>query len=88
MTKTKKDLMLATCRLIFDHTNPAAMEEFKRDALPFFLQNCPSLSKPITDDEFDREVAKIRENLPGIIEYLRSRPLPAAIMTGKDPERN
>ena len=79
MTKTKKDLMLATYRLIFDQTNPAAMEDLKRDVLPFFLQNCPSLSEPITDVEFDREVAKVRDNLSGIIEYLRHRPLPAAL---------
>jgi len=71
--------MLATYRLIFDQTNPAAMEDFKRDALPFFLRNCPSLSEPISDEEFDREVAKIRDNLSGIIEYLRHRPLPAAL---------
>lgn len=64
------------------------MDEFKEDALPFFLQNCPSLNEPITDDEFDREVAKIRDNLPGIIEYLRHRPLPAALAPGQDRERN
>ena len=87
MTKTKKDLMLATYRLIFDQTNPAAMEDLKRGVLPSFLQS-PSLSEPISDEEFDREVAKIRDNLSGIIEYLRHRPLPAALTPDQDPERN
>lgn len=76
MPRTKKDLMLETHRIILDSVSPTAMREFERHLLPHLLRNCPTLQETVSDEEFEREVAKIRDNLPGMIAYFRQYKIP------------
>ena len=69
MSKIKRDLMMETTRMILEFANPSAARNFERK-MPKSLRDAPSLREPIIDEEYERELVKIRNNLPANAAYL------------------
>jgi hypothetical protein len=75
MSKTQNDLLRETARIILDFVDPNLAHDLEYK-LPDWLRLIPSLRETISDEEYERELAKVRDNLPEIVAYLRARKTP------------
>ena len=69
MSKTRKNLLMETTRMIVKFANPSAARNLERK-MPKSLQDAPSLREPISDEDYAWEIAKIGAMLPDICAYL------------------
>ncbi|MBM3843707.1 MAG: hypothetical protein FJ397_10695 [Verrucomicrobia bacterium] len=69
MSKTKRDLLLATTRMIAEYSNPSGAPALGL-TLPKEILNAPRLNETITDEDYAWEIAKIGAMLPDICAYL------------------
>lgn len=75
MSKTQNDLLRETARIILKFVDPSAAPDLEHK-LPDWLGLIPCLRETISDEEYERELAKVRDNLPEIVAYLRARKVP------------
>ncbi|MEY4689153.1 MAG: hypothetical protein RIR76_3176 [Verrucomicrobiota bacterium] len=69
MSKTKRDLLLATTRMIAEYSKPSGAPALGL-TLPEGLLNAPRLNETISDEDYAWEIAKIGAMLPDICAYL------------------
>ena len=78
MSKTKRDLLLATTRMIAEYSKPSGAPALGL-TLPEGLLNAPRLNETISDEDYAWEIAKIGAMLPDIL--WRSALLTASVLS-------